>query len=288
MPARRPILRWVDHATINSASVAQYAALVDVTSDDTQKVALPAGAKALRYHGIMTMGQMVGVTPASGDKVSMQKTGRAYTLLAGVNGGSAKAVLPGDWAVIHNALGHTTAYVLASGTAMLLGMYRTKYTNSEATAGVPVEMDQHPQLMVQAEPIHGFNRAIALSNTKYLTRDGSEAAAEEVLFVAPWDGTLRGFRMDVETSGAPAGLITGTVRVRAPGGAWADAQSGGAAWTLALDAAVALSKEDVIATDALASVHSCAITKGTKVGIKVVKDGAIANITQLAGRLIFY
>ena len=161
MAARRPILRWVDQATINSASVAQYAALVDVTSDDQQKVALPAGAKALRYHGIMNMGQMSGVTPAVGDKVSMQKTGRAYTLLAGVNGGSAKAVLPGDWAVIHNALGHTTAYVLASGTTMLLGMYRTKYTNSEATAGVPVEMDQHPQLVIQTEAIRGGADTIA-------------------------------------------------------------------------------------------------------------------------------
>ena len=124
MPARRPVTRWVDQATITSASVAQYAALVDNTADDTQKVQLPAGAKALRYHGIMQKGQMPGVTPASGDKVELQKTGRAYTLLAGVNGGSAKAVLPGDWAVIHNAQGHTSAYQLGSGTAMLLGMYR--------------------------------------------------------------------------------------------------------------------------------------------------------------------
>ena len=43
-----------------------------------------------------------------------------------------------------------------------------------------------------------------------------------------------------------------------------------------------------IATDAIASTKSLAITKGTKVGIQCVKDGAVANITQLRGRLVFY
>lgn len=288
MAARRPIPRWVDQAEINSASVAQFAALVDDTTDATQKVKLPTAAKSLRYHGIMTKGQMPGVTPAVGDKVDMQKTGRAYTLLAGINGGSAKAVLPGDWAVIHNALGHTSPYQFGSGTALLLGMYRTKYTNSEATAGVPVEMDQHPQLIVQTEVIRGGADTIAASNTRNLTLGGAENNGDYILFTAPWDGTLRGFRLDLEPGVGPAGLITAVVRTRAPGGAWATAQVGGADWSLSLDAAAAVSAEDTIATDALASTKSLAIVKGTKVGIQCVKDGAVANITQLRGRLIFY
>ena len=85
-----------------------------------------------------------------------------------------------------------------------------------------------------------------------------------------------------------AGLITAVVRIRTPGGAWATAQVGGADWSLALDAATVVFAEDPIATDAIASTKSLAITKGTKVGIQCVKDGAVANITQLRGRLVFY
>src|SRR4051812_10486565 len=128
MATRRPIPRWVDQATINSASVAQYSCLVDDTSDDTQKVKLPTAGRVLRYHGIMNKGQ-TPVTPSVGDKVDMQKTGRGYVNLAGKNGGTAKSVLPGDWAVIHNNLGQVSAYVFGSGTAHLPGTFKTKYTN---------------------------------------------------------------------------------------------------------------------------------------------------------------
>lgn len=271
-----------------SSSVELYAALVHSTADDLDKVVLPAGAKALRYAGINKQGLVAGKSPTSGDGVPVQKLGEVKALLAGKNGGTAKSVLPGDWAVIHNALGHVSPYVLGSGTAFLPGQFRDKYTNNEATAAVPTLIEQIPTLLVQAERIDGFIRTVTANNTRFLTRDGSEAAAEEALFTAPWDGTLRGFFSDIERAGGAAGGITLRVHTKPPGGAWGAAQINAADWQLVFALAADDRKEDTIGTDALASTLSLTVTKGTKVAIRAVKDAAVANVSQLAGRLIFF
>lgn len=288
MAPRSPKRRWVDSARIDSASVQQFAALVDVTTDDNNKVKLPAGARALRFAGIMDMGGMPSVYPAVGDQVDLDKTGRSYTLLAGKNSGAAKTCTPGGWAVIHNTSGHVSEYVLGSGSAHLVGQFKTKYTNNEATAGVPVETDLFQTLVLQTEVITGYADSISANNTRNLTKTATENNGDYVLFVAPWDGTLRGFRLDLEQAAGNAGTFTGRVRIKTPGGAWATAQIDATDWTLTFDAATATGAEDTIGTDALASTKSLAITKGTKVGIQVDKNNAVANVSQLRGRLVFF
>ena len=288
MGIRRMIRRWVDQATNQATSPAQFAAMVDVANNQ-QQVTLPAGARALRFHGILDVGQMAGVSPTVGDQVSIQKTGRAYTNLQ-----AGQSCNPGDLPVIANAAGDTVPYVFGTGTAQALGYYRTQYTNGQS-AGVPVEYDQFPFYIIQTMEIRGFVRTPAQNNTRDIGNDCTEINGDEFLFTAPWNGTLQGpLKVDFLTGAGNTGHLTVNVRIKVPGSAWATAQVGSPAanWTTG---AVDLSTFTANAegefddtTTALPFGNSLAITKGTKVGFQLVKDGTFANVTQVQVRLAFW
>lgn len=284
MSARNPIVRFSEPgATLMSNNVKQWSVLVDVTTNDQNQVQLPAGPRALRLAGLSQVGQ-TPVLPAAGDPIPLFKDGRAYTNLA-----VGKSCVPGDLAVIANNAGDTEPYVLGTGTAQVIGPYKTKYTNGQS-ASVPVETDYQPMLLVQAEQIRGFVRTVTANNTRYAGNDATEVSADETIFEARWAGTLQGpLRVDVEASGGvPAGTVTAKVRIKIPGGSWATAQVGAtpADWATV----VALSNTVTSGDDTTLQLpwgNSLAIPKGTKVAIQFIKDNAVANIAQLSGSLRF-
>ena len=284
--SRGAIVRFSEGgATIQSANVKEWSALVDVTANDQNQVQLPAAARALRLAGLMHMGQVgAGVFPVVGDPVPLFKDGRGFTNLA-----VGKSCVPGDLAVISNTAGDTEPYVLGTGTAQVIGPYKTKYTNGQS-ASVPVETDYHPMLIAQVEQIRGFVRSISANNTRYIGNDATEVTADETIFEARQAGVLqRPLRVDVEAAGGvPAGGLTVKVRIKAPGGSWGTAQVGAtpADWTTT----VALSGTVMSGDDTTANLpygNSLAIVKGTKVAIQVIKDNAVANIAQLSASLRF-
>lgn len=284
--SRGAIVRFSEGgATIQSANVKEWSALVDVTANDQNQVQLPAAPRALRLAGLLHMGQVgSGIFPVVGDPVPLFKDGRGFTNLA-----VGKSCVPGDLAVISNTAGDTEPYVLGTGTAQVIGPYKTKYTNG-SSASVPVETDYHPMLIAQAEQVRGFVRTVTANNTRYAGNDATEVSADETIFEARWAGTLQGpLRVDVEASGGvPAGTVTAKVRIKIPGGSWATAQVGAtpADWATV----VALSNTVTSGDDTTLQLpwgNGLAIPKGTKVAMQFIKDNAVANIAQLSGSLRF-
>lgn len=257
-------------------------------SDSANVVTLPSGARALRLAGVCDVNHVAGKTAGAGEQVSMSWTREQRLAIRGVEGqnGPAVAVLQGDALHVANAAGEFEPYLPGTGTTMVMGYSREKYTNTQSTP-VTVVADLAPHWVVQAIEVRGFVRTITANNTKYIGNDGTELSADEVLFEAPFAGVLQGpLRVSIEPSGGvPAGQIDVTVRIKVPGGSWADAQINAAPWTVSLSPTGLVTS----ATDAALGKYggTLSIPAGTKVGFEIVKNNAVANAAQLNARLAF-
>lgn len=250
----------------------------------------PTGRRARALCGVNNVDHVAGQTNAIGE-VNVFGWSRENLCNLRPPGASEGSVimLQGDPIHCANALGQSEPYVLGTGTTMIMGFSREQLTNSGSTP-LPYVLQLAPHLAVQAMEVRGFTRAVLTNTTRYIGNDATELAAVETLFEAPWDGTLQGpFRISIEASGGtPAGTITVTVMIKPPGGSWAAAQVGStpADWAVALAASgTVTSASDV--TAALPFGNRLAITAGTKVGFKSVKDSSVANCAQLNARVAF-
>jgi len=257
-------------------------------SNSENVVTLPGGARAMRLAGVNDVNHVVGKTAGAGDQVGLSWTREQRLMIRGVEGqgGPAVVVQQGDALHCANNAGEFEPYLPGTGTTMVMGYSREKYTNSQST-GVPVVADLSPHWIVQASEVRGFVRTITANNTRYIGNDATELSADEVLFEAPVSGVLQGpLRVSIEPSGGtPAGQIDVTVRVKVPGGSWADAEINAAPWTVTLSPTGLVT----VATDSSLGKYggTLAVAAGTKVAFKIVKNNAVANVAQLNVRLAF-
>ena len=257
-------------------------------TDSTPKVQNPTKPRSLRIAGVNDVNHVAGKTSVQNDMVTMSWTREAFLQVRGIEAQNAASVTvqQGDPLHVANVAGEFEPYVLGTGTTQVVGFSREKYVNAQTT-GVPLVAMLAPHIVAQPIEVRGFIRTITANNTRYAGVDATELTADEVLFEAPWDGKLQGpLRVSVETTGVPDGQIDVTVRIKVPGGSWADAQINSHPWTVSL----ALSPTVTSASDATLQAKyggSLDVVAGTKVAIKVVKNDAVANVAQLSARLAF-
>lgn len=287
--ARGPILGF-QHPAKLVVTIAAFNFAAWANDGGGNTVTLPSGRRARALAGVDNVDHTAGQTNVAGEFNVFAWTRENLCNLRppGVSEGSV-VMLQGDPIHCANSSGQSEPYVLGTGTTMIMGFSREQLTNSGSTP-LPYVLQMAPHLLVQAMEVRGFVRTITANNTRYIGNDATELSAVETLFEAPWDGALQGpFRISVEASGGtPAGTITATVMVKVPGGSWTAAQVGAtpADWSVALAASGSVTAaNDVSAT--LPVGNRLAVTAGTKVGFKIVKDSSVANVAQLNARVAF-